>query len=434
MDATERFLENHARLEEIVGAEPAWLAELRKAGRESFAAQGFPTSKHEEWKYTTLAELSRQAFSLSGEEGLEAAAAAVAEEQLEGAHRLVFVDGELAQGLSDLGELPEGVVLGSLRQVLAEDGDWVRALLGAQAGLGGWPLTALNAALWRDGLALRVPPKVALEKPVQAIYVTTALKRPLEVQLRSLVELGQSASATLIESHVGLSAAQASFTNVVSEVVLGDDARLHRIKSEREGDDAFHVARFELRQGRDSSFRSHVFSLGGKLSRDDLDTRFDGQGGQCELYGLFFARNDHQVDHHTAVDHAVPRCRSVESYKGVLDDKARGVFNGKVFVREGAQQTDGQQSNKNLLLSESATINTKPQLEIFADDVKCTHGATVGQLDEEALYYLRARGIGLEQARGMLIRAFAAEVIEGVGHEALRERLESAFLAQLARG
>jgi len=431
MDATERFLENAPRLAEIVGVQPVWLSALRKEGHDSFAERGFPSSKDEEWKYTSLVALSRQSFTLAGDAGLAAAADLVQQERLAGAHLLVFVDGEMATDLCSVGELPEGVMFTSLRHALVKDEAWVRRRLGAQAKLEAWPLTALNAALWRDGLALRVPAKVVLEQPLQVIYLTTAQKQSLEVQLRSLVEVGESAQVRLIESYVGLEGAQASFTNVVSEVTLGDNARLDRVKSEREGDATFHVGRFELRQGRDSSFRSHIFSLSGKLLRDDLNTRFEGEGGECELYGLFFASGDHLVDHHTVVDHAVPRCRSVESYKGVIDGKARGVFNGKVIVREDAQHTDSQQSNKNLLLSESATINSKPQLEIFADDVKCAHGATVGQLDEDALFYLRARGIGLEEARSMLIRAFAVEVTEGVHDEALREGLETAFVAQL---
>jgi Fe-S cluster assembly protein SufD len=433
MNATERFLENMSKLDAELGDQPAWLKEQRAQARERFAELGFPTTRHEEWKYTNVAPLTRLAFELP--EGNELAQAALDETierwRLPGSALAVIVDGRWVSERCELAELPEELVVESLRRSVARDPEGLAERLGKRLDSEQQAFTALNAGLWRDGLRLHAPAGLRVERPLQLLCINSGAERPQEIQLRHLLTVERSAEVTLIEHYVGLDG-RPTFCNVVSEIELGDNAQLDRYKIELEGERGYHVGRVEAAQGRDARLRSHVFSLSGQLIRDDFGSRLDGVGGDATFNGLFLADGERVVDHHTVVDHAVPNCTSNELYKGILGDKARGVFNGKVFVRQDAQGTAAQQSNKNLLLSRSATINTKPQLEIWADDVKCTHGATVGQLDGDALFYLRARGIGEEQAKSMLIRAFAAELLDGVRHLPLRMQLEEQLEARLS--
>jgi Fe-S cluster assembly protein SufD len=278
----------------------------------------------------------------------------------------------------------------------------------------------------RDGLFLSVPPAVRLDKPVQLIAFQSG-EQPLQCHFRHLVLVGRSAEATLIETYAGNKTSQPYFNNVVTEALLGENAQLDRYKVELESRAGYHIATFKSQQRKDSRLRNHGFSLGGQIARNETLTVLDDEGIDCELGGLYAADDERLVDHQVSVDHARPRSQSKQLFKGVLADRAKGVFCGRVHVHQDAQQTDAQQSNKNLLLSRSATINSKPVLEIFADDVKCSHGATVGQLDQEALYYLRARGIGKDQARHMLIDAFAAELIDRVRVEPLKPLLSAAL-------
>ncbi len=426
MDATERFLENWTKLAAELGEEPEWLAKQRAAGRARFAELGFPTTRHEEWKYTNVAPLTQLAFELP--EGNELPPATLDELierwRLPGATHLVIVDGRWVADRSALSELPETLQVESLRETVARDPEWLAERLGKGLDSERQAFTALNAGLWRDGLMLHAPAGLRVDKPLQLLCVQTGAERPLEIQLRHLLSIERGAEVTLIEHYVGLDG-HPTFCNVITEIELGENAKLDRYKVEVEGERGYHIGRVEGTQGRDAQLRSHVFSFGGQLLRDDFASRLEGAGSDTTFNGLFLVDGERLVDHHTAIDHAVPNCTSNELYKGILGDTSRGVFNGKVFVREGAQGTMAQQSNKNLLLSRAATINTKPQLEIWADDVKCTHGATVGQLDDEAMFYLRARGIGEEQAKSMLIRAFAAELLDGVRHLPLRMQLEA---------
>jgi Fe-S cluster assembly protein SufD len=349
-------------------------------------------------------------------------------------HRLVFVNGRFSEPLSRTAGLPAGVRFGSLAEGLRSSAAAVQRHFGAQADIDARPFAALNSAFVADGGYVAIGDGVILETPLQLMFVSVApaaqpgtMSHP-----RTLIVLGTRSQSQIVETYVGLSG-QTYLTNAVTEVVLGDDAKLDHYKVQEESVDAFHVASMHVQTGRASAFSSHSFALGGKLVRNDVVATLAGEGSECTLNGLYLADGDRLVDNHTTIDHAQAHCPSHEIYKGILGGTARAVFNGKIIVREDAQKTDAKQTNRALLLSDGATINTKPQLEIFADDVKCTHGAAIGQLDEDALFYLRTRGFTFQEARDMLIHAFAGDILDRVKIEPLRAALESELYTQLAR-
>jgi Fe-S cluster assembly protein SufD len=290
---------------------------------------------------------------------------------------------------------------------------------------------ALNTAFAEDGAYVFVPDGVVLDTPIQLLFISVAAASSMS-HPRSLIVLGQGSQAQIVETYVGRSG-QAYFTNAVTEVFVGENAVLDHYKVQEEGREAYHVASMHVRASRSSTFSSHSFSLGGGLTRNDAIATLAGEGAECTLNGLYLADGERLVDNHTTIDHVMPHCPSHEIYKGILGGKARAIFNGKIIVRQDAQKTDAKQTNRALLLSDEATINTKPQLEIFADDVKCTHGATVGQLDEDAVFYLRARGLTYLEARDMLIHAFAGDILDRVKIDLLRKALEAELYTQLAR-
>lgn len=368
---------------------------------------GLPTTKDEEWKYTSLAEITRRAFRPVDGPGTVATVPELA--GLESAPRLVFVDGFFASALS---RLPEGVVSGSILSA-ASDG------LGEIAMASANPLVALNAARAQDGAFLRIPKDVALATPIRLVFLASpgAKDRSIHPRNRILVERG--AKALILEEWRDAGAGT-YFSNPVTEIDVAPNASLTHVKIQDESEEAFHIASVQARQGRDAKFVQFSFSFGSRLSRNDIGIRLDGTNGESHLNGLYLGRDKQVIDHHTVVDHAVPHCRSDELYKGVLGDEARGIFNGKIFVRKDAQKTDAIQSNKALLLSKTARVDTKPQLEIFADDVRCTHGATIGQLDEIARFYLRTRGIPDAEARRILVHAFARDVADRLDDERIR--------------
>ena len=341
-------------------------------------------------------------------------------------HLLVFVNGRHAPGLSRLGRLPSGADVGSLAQVVAKRPDRFEALLArdAEALVNGF--TALNAAFWADGATIDLAAGCVVEKPIHLLFITT--DADLAVHPRNIIRAGAGSHAEIIEHYVGLNDA-AYFTNAVTHIEVDTSAAVIHTKLQQESLRGYHIADIRAEQERDSRFTSQSFALGGLLSRNDIATRLDAQGCEATLIGLYMADGRQHMDHHTLIDHARPRGTSREFYKGVLDGAARAVFNGKVIVRPDAQQTDAHQSNRNLLLSEHAEVDTKPQLEIYADDVKCSHGATVGQLDAEQIYYLRSRGMDDAAARALLTFAFAEDVATRVSCVPLRSRLE-----QLLRG
>jgi Fe-S cluster assembly protein SufD len=426
----EHYLAAFNRLERELSrpGRPA-LARLRKSAVARFDEAGFPTARTEDWRFTSVAPLLRHAFepATAGRHGLATA-------DLSGlpggdaACRLVFVNGFFAPELSAVPALPAGVRVGSLARALDEVPEQVEAHLGRHARFVDNPFTALNTAFIRDGALLSVPRGKVVEEPVYLLFLAVpGGEPPPALYPRNLVLAGGGSQLTLVEVYAGLGDG-VYFTAAVTEVVAEDGAVIHHCKVQQEGPGAFHFANMQLHQARASNFTSTFVGLGGQWVRNEVRALLDAEGCECTLNGLYRATGRQHMDNHTVIDHAKPRCASHELYKGILDGQAHGVFNGKIFVRPDAQKTDAKQTNQTLVLSDDATINTKPQLEIFADDVKCTHGATVGQLDAEALFYLRSRGIGLDEARALLTYAFANDVLGRVKVEALRGRLEAALV------
>ncbi len=426
----EPFVTAYDVLKTGAAAGPDWLRTSRDAAMREFAGRGFPTTRHEDWKFTNITPIVETAFAPAGP---RPTAAQVAPHLFAGANAYVAViaSGAFAPDLSTLDGLPAGVTIGSLAEAIRGGGAEVRGAL-AQIAVGDHPFTGLNTGLFEDGVFVHVPAGVIVERPLQIHVASDAATDPVATHPRVLIVAGDNSQITVIESYGGPEG-QKYFTNAVTEVSVAPGAIVHHVKVQRESRKAFHVAGTFARLGRGSVFASHNISLGGGIVRNDISALLDGEGGEATLNGLYLADGDRLVDNHTVIDHAKAHCPSHEVYKGVLGGKARAVFNGKIFVRQDAQKTNAKQTNKALLLSDDAQINTKPQLEIFADDVKCTHGAAIGQLDEDALFYLRARGIGRREARDLLIRAFAGEVLQQVKPAALHDRLEQLMLDALPR-
>jgi Fe-S cluster assembly protein SufD len=424
-----------AALEQRPQGGPRWLQDLRDRGAARFAALGFPTVRDEDWRFTNVAPIAAAEFKPAGVDAAHATEAELAGYLYsDAAHRIVVVNGRFVAELSRAANLPAGVRVGSLAAAVTEQADVVQRYLGQLAEFGARAFTALNTALSSDGAYVYIPDGVILEQPLHLLFVTTAhgAAGPIMTNPRALVVAGDRSQSRIVETYVGPGGA-VYFTNAVTEVFAGEDAVVDHYKVQQESMDAFHVASMHLHAARSSNVSSHSFSLGGRLARNDVFAMLDGEGAECTLNGLYLADGDRLVDNHTSIDHAKAHCPSHEIYKGILGGKARAVFNGKIIVRQDAQKTDAKQTNRALLLSDDASINTKPQLEIFADDVKCTHGAAIGQLDEDAIFYLRARGLTYFEARDMLIHAFAGDILNRVKVDPLRVALEEELYAQLAQ-
>ncbi|HEU5041156.1 MAG TPA: Fe-S cluster assembly protein SufD [Gemmatimonadales bacterium] len=424
------------RTRESVGTAegPEWLEPLRRAGAARFAAAGFPAARDEEWRFTPIGPIVQTSWVPSAPGGEEPG-----RERLQPfifGHpewtTLVFVNGWYNEALSHVGPLPDGVRVASLAEALRADGSLLEAHLGRQAPIEGSGFTALNAALFRDGGIVSVAPGVQLANPVHLVFVTTPDSAGTATHPRNLIVVGRGARASVVESYVTLAPAQTYWTNPVTEVVAAAGSWIEHTRIQRESELAYHVGLTHVEQARDSHYRSFTMAMGAALSRHNLHVRLNDENVETLMYGLYLTRGEQVADNHTAIFHDQPNCRSWEVYKGVLDGRSRAVFNGKVFVKPEAQKTDAKQTNRNLLLSDGAKVDTKPQLEIFADDVRCTHGATVGRLDDLALFYARSRGIPLLAAERLLTYAFAAEVIEEVELEPVRRELERLVRERLA--
>lgn len=429
MSDVQRFLD---RLTERNGRrepEPTWIAARRQAGAARFEALGFPTRRVEAWKYTDVRAIAQGDFVLAEEGDFSPAVAAALTLPLE-AHRLTFVDGVFSAALSRLDDLPQGVQLLPLSQALADNHEAVGGPLGRLTGVDFSPFSALNTAFVEEGAVLRLAPGCVVEKPIVVQFLSRAGERPVMSHPRVLVEAAARSQATLIEHHVGESQA-ANFINLVEEIILERGAILDHYKLQEAPLADLHIASIHVEQARDSRYTSFNLNLGGGLVRNDLISDLNGQGAEANFFGLFFGQGRQHVDNHTLVNHNAPLTFSNENYKGILDDRARGVFNGKVIVKRDSQKIEAHQNNANLLLSDRAEIDTKPELEIYADDVKCSHGSTTGQLDEEAVFALRTRGIDEQTARGLLTLAFAGEVMEQVDLDAVAERVELAVAGKL---
>ena len=422
---TGAYLERFSRFE-TQSKQPAWLYPLRKAGLAHFAVLGLPTLQHEDWRFTNIAPLVKLPFHPL----FEAHAVNGAETKVllnfpfaKLGNRLVFVNGHYAAKLSSIAGLPAGVKVTNLATALQSDAAIVEKYLGRCTPDAGNAFAALNQAYFLDGAFIHVPKGVAVVEPIQVIHICSTHEAGATVQSRNLIVAEANSSATIIESYVA-TANTAYFTNVVTELFAGDHAKVELVKFQDEAPSAFHLAAIHGEFGRASNVKVHSFALGAKLSRNTIRTKLAGEGLECILNGLYLTRDEQLADHHMVVEHVQPHCASHEYFNGILDDKSRGVFHGRIYVHPLAQKTDAKQTNKNLLLSDDATADTKPQLEIYADDVKCTHGATIGQMNDESIFYLRSRGIGTEMARRMLIHAFAGEIIERVSNAAAREELD----------
>jgi Fe-S cluster assembly protein SufD len=419
-----------AAIEARPRAGPRWLQDLRDRGAARFAALGFPTVREEDWRFTSVAPIASTEFRLAAPGHLRA-------DELNGflyadaPHRLVLVNGRCSPELSRTSGLPPGTRFGSLAAAVVEQGETVARYLGQLADFATRAFAALNTAFLDDGAFVQIPEGAVLDAPLQILFVSTtgpsAMSHP-----RLLIVAGDGSQSRIVETYVGVGE-QTYFTNAVTEIFAGENAVLDHYKVQEESVEAYHVASMHVHAARSATFSSHSFALGGRLVRNDVLAILDGEGAECTLNGLYLADGDRLVDNHTTIDHAKAHCPSHEVYKGILGGRARAIFNGKIIVRPDAQKTDAKQTNRALLLTDDAVINTKPQLEIFADDVKCTHGAAIGQLDEDALFYLQARGLTLSEARDLLIHAFAGEILQRVQIEPLRQALEAELYAQLAR-
>ncbi len=399
---------------------------LRQSARLRFRDLSFPTPKTEDWRFTNVAPLLKIPFEPAPWVTVDAR---VLPPMLNAsAIRLVFVNGVLSEGLS-CGSVPAGIEVGSLESTGPEQTLRIKEVLGL-ADYKGQIFTTLNTSFLQDGAFIVVAEGKVVSEPIEVIYLSVPGGKTTVTHPRTVIVAGKQSQVTVVERYLQGPETGVYFTNAVTEIALGDKAIVDHYKVQNEGPQAYHIASTQVAQAAGSHFTTHYLALGGDLVRNEVRVRFDGEGCEATVNGLYLGRGQQHLDNYTVIDHAKPHCNSHELYKGILNDKAQGVFNGKIFVRPDAQKTDAKQTNKVLLLSDSATINTKPQLEIFADDVKCTHGATVGQLDAESIFYLRSRGIGLDEARALLTFAFANDIIGRIKIEALRADLEQVVLQQ----
>jgi len=461
MNASERFCTaytlSHARLN---GQRQSWLKALHDKALADFAAQGLPGPYDEDWKYTPLKQIERAEFCRAERP------AALHPEQLstalpacEGGYRLVFINGWYMESLSTVDHLPHGLVLCNFDEALSQHSVALESALGHIADREGQPFASLNTAFMEDGVFLQVAADTVIHDSIHCLFLSTASADDTRSRVsypRLLIVLEDYAELTVVEHYLGLKSLGVenvgldsqvldesgseknklennhNFTNTLTEILLHPYARLNHYKLQCESHDSSHIGGIHVEQHRGSRFSSHNVSLGAALARNDIHIKLMGENAKCRLNGVYLVGGRQHVDHHTQVDHLEPSCCSDELYKGVIQGRARAVFNGKVVVHRGAQQSDARQINKNLLLSEKAEVDTKPELQIYADDVKCSHGATVGQLDAQSLFYLQSRGISKTDAEALLVYAFVSEILEGIDHPGIQSLLQVPLLDQLS--
>jgi Fe-S cluster assembly protein SufD len=420
---------------------PQWINRIRTAAFDRFVDLGFPTARLEDWKYTNVAPVAKIPFRRAGQTWGTLPVESFEAFTLEGAAcaQLVFVNGLYSSELSSLEKLPEGVTVGSLATVLAGNPALVEPHLAQYAGYRDQAFVALNTAFMEDGAFVSIPKGMIVEAPIHLLFISSApfdvaQDRPFDAAPvsypRNLIVVGSHSQVRIVESYVGLKH-DVYFTDVVTEIVGGENAVIDYYKVQQESEEAFHVATVQAQLDHSSAFSSHAIDLGGALVRNNLNVALDGEGAECSLNGLYMATGRQHVDNHTRIDHVRSHCRSRQLYKGILEGKSRGVFNGKIVVHKAAEKTDAKQANKNLLLSEDAVIDSKPQLEIFNNDVKCTHGTTIGRHDQEAMFYLRSRGVDRGVAESLLTYAFASELLSRITVGPVRTRLETLLLTRL---
>lgn len=430
------YLEAFAALQ-ADNAGPPWLQRLRGNAMERFAELGFPSVKNEEWKYTNVAAIAKTDFKANSSTATASAGLDKTDLARLGApetaeSQLVFVNGELRNDLSSVAALLPSVVVTRLSEAIADERyqEIVRTNLARHADYVANGFTALSTAFISEGALVYIPKGVQVQAPIQLLFISDVAGASGVNFPRVLIVAEENSSASVIESYVSTHD-EAYFTNAVVEITLGEGARLEHYKVQRESTEAFHIATTMADLGRNSSYDSTTITFGAKLSRHDYGVTMDHEGAECWVDGLYLVTGSQHTDTHSVIDHRKPHCTSHQLYKGILDGSSRAVFNGKVFVRHDAQKTDAMQTNKNLLLSNEARVDTKPQLEILADDVKCAHGAAVGQIDEDELFYLETRGIHPSLGRNLLTYGFAEEVIGKIKLESIREQLDEAVLNRL---
>ncbi len=408
--------------------QPSWLKNLRENAFAYFAENGFPTTKNEDWKYTNVAAIGKESFEFDA--GTIVATELKKFTCSESAQsEIVFVDGKLNLELSDISALPKNVLVKTFEAAFSDENlaEIIKSNLAKSIGYDFNGFTALNTAFIDEGVLLFTPKDTKIETPIHLLYVSTGSKASFP---RILIVCESFSEASVIESYARTNEAK-YLTDSVVEIALADEAKLKHFRVQRESHEAFHIGTTAAQISRGTIYDTTSINLGGAISRHDINVKFNAEGGECFVDGLYMLGGAQHHDTHSVIDHKLPRCLSHQTYKGVLNDQSRGVFNGKVFVRENASGTDAQQSNKNLLLSDDARVDTKPQLEIFNDDVKCAHGATVGQLEEEELFYLLSRGLSEKLARNLLTYGFAEEIINKIEIRSIKTELDEAVLNRL---
>ena len=415
------------------GGSPGWLKALRQSAIGNFDRLGFPSRNDEDWKYTSLEPIVSQTFARDRQGATVGAEAIIplcfADPDC---NRLVFVNGVFAPQLSLWRDVPAGVRVQSLADAIKRDDHILAPCLAACARHQSEPFFALNTAFMEDGAVVLVPANCRFDAPLHLIFVSLARDRRVALFPRNLLLVGSGSEVKIVESYLGLDTGS-YFVNAVTEIIGDENSAIDYYRLQRENEAGFQVGAVDARLRRDCRFTSHCITLGGALVRNDLHVALDGEGSECVLNGLYLLDGEQHVDNHTEIEHKRPRATSFELYKGILSGRSHGVFNGKIVVHKDAQKTDARQTNKNLLLSQDAAVNTKPQLEIYADDVKCSHGSTIGQLDADALFYLRSRGLSMDEAQSLLSYAFASDVVGRIRIPSLRARLDEYLLTKFGR-
>lgn len=404
---------------------------LRKSAISRFAELGFPGRRDEEWKYTNISPLLKHKFQIAGKPP-KVSAETVKKFTFEGLREnlIVFINGRYSEEFSAHTFASKGLVVDSLANALKNHSEAINPYLAKYAGYETETFVALNTAFAADGAFIYIPDNAVVEEPLHLLYISDSMETAFFAAPRNLIIAGKNSRFKVVESHHGWGE-YPYFNNAVTEVAVQENARVDHVRIQDEALNAYHITTLNANQQKNSVYSLINVDLGGSLVRNNLTVKLDGENCEAHLIGFYLGGGKQHIDNHTAIDHAKPNCFSNEFYKGILGGKASGVFNGKIFVRQDAQKTNSYQNNKALLLSDDATINSKPQLEIFADDVKCTHGATVGQLDEEALFYLRSRGIPRDQANSILQYAFASDAFNYIPVESVKERLDQIVLERL---
>jgi len=434
--APERYLEAFDEFNQRSATQLGWLKALRQEGFARFAEAGFPTTHDEDWRFTNVAAIAQTAFQL-------APAAQVNASDLEAfrtsgfACQLVFVNGRFVRDLSSVPSY-KGVSVRSLAEELRTNAAAVQAHLGEYLNFKRDAFAALNSAFIEDGAYVHVPRGIVVDQPIYMLFVSAPGAGPMMEHPRNLIVVEENSQATIVEDYVSLakSGAGASFSNTVTELVAGENAVVSHYMIVRQADDSFNVSTLRIQQARSSNVATHSLLLSGALVRNNVHPVLAGEGAECLINGLFMANGRQHMDNYMLVEHASPHCNSRQFYNGVLNGHGHGVFHGRIIVHKDAQKTDAKQTNRNLLLSDEAQIDTKPQLEIYADDVKCTHGATIGQVEENALFYLRSRGLDEASAKHLLLLAFANECLDRMNSDQVRnhlERLVTEWLPETAR-